>query len=73
VANIQVNQKQLCVYNFSVFDKQLLCINQFFRPLFEEDIEIADVAETLWKAPFAVLAHDTSEPEPCFVYGNQVS
>lgn len=42
------------------------------RTLFEEDIEISDVAEALWNSDFAVLAHDTSEPEPVFVYGNQV-
>jgi len=42
--------------------------------LFEEDVEISDVAELLWNAPFAILAHDTStDPEPTFVYGNFVA
>lgn len=44
------------------------------RPLFEEEVEISDVAELLWNAPFAILAHDTSaDPEPTFVYGNSVA
>ena len=42
--------------------------------MFEEDVEISDVAELLWNAPFAILAHDTSaDPEPTFVYGNSMA
>jgi hypothetical protein len=43
------------------------------RPLFEEEIEISEAAKALWEAPFAVLAHDTSNPEPLFVYGNSTA
>lgn len=28
------------------------------RPIFQEEVEIADVAKTLWDAPFAVLMHE---------------
>ena len=52
-----------------------LKIFHFFphRPLFEE-IEISEVAKTLWEAPFPVLAHDASpDPGPLFVYANNAA
>lgn len=42
------------------------------RPLFEEEVEITDVAELLWNAPFPILSHEMKE-EPTFVYGNQAA
>lgn len=52
----------------------LLLIESYFRktqrPLFSEEIDISKASQALWEAPFAVLAHDMSEPEPLFVYAN---
>lgn len=42
------------------------------RPLFDEEVEISDVAHLLWDAPFALLAHDTDE-DPKFVYANNAA
>lgn len=54
-----------------VVESIVLPCHHICRPLFEEDVEISDVAELLWNAPFAILAHDTeADPEPTFVYGN---
>ena len=43
-----------------------------YRPLFEEEVEISDVAELLWNAPFAILAHNNRE-DPTFEYGNKAA
>lgn len=58
----------------SVIMHNLLLIESYFRktqrPLFDEEIDISKASQALWEAPFAVVAHDTSEPEPLFVYAN---
>ncbi|KAL4422185.1 hypothetical protein ABPG77_006426 [Micractinium sp. CCAP 211/92] len=42
------------------------------RPMFAEEVEIHEVAERVWNAPFAVLAHDIEEGQPNrFCYGNK--
>lgn len=60
-----------------VIMQNLLLIESHFRktgrPLFTQELDISQVAQALWEAPFAVLAHDTSEPEPVFVYANQAA
>lgn len=62
-----------------VIMQNLLMIESYFRktsrPLFDEnqEIDITEVSKVLWEAPFAVLAHDTSEPDPLFVYGNKAA
>lgn len=57
-----------------VIMQNLLMIESYFRktgrPLFEQDVEISDVAQILWEAPFALLAHDTND-DPKFVYANK--
>jgi hypothetical protein len=59
-----------------VIMQNLLMVESYFRktgrPLFDEEVEISDVAELLWSAPFAILAHDTDE-DPKFVYANQMA
>lgn len=40
--------------------------------MFEEEVEISDVAELLWNAPFAILAHNNNE-DPTFEYGNKAA
>lgn len=40
------------------------------RPILDAEVDISEAAKALWEAPFAVLAHDRSDPEPVFVYGN---
>ena len=58
----------------SVIMHNLLLIESYFRktqrPLFTEEIDISKASQALWEAPFAVVAHDASEPEPLFVYAN---
>lgn len=59
-----------------VIMQNLLMIESYFRktgrPLFDEEVEISDVAQLLWDAPFALLAHDTDE-DPKFVYANNAA
>lgn len=59
-----------------VIMQNLLMIESYFRktgrPLFEEEVEISDVAQLLWDAPFALLAHDTDD-DPKFVYANNAA
>jgi len=59
-----------------VIMQNLLMIESYFRktgrPLFNEEVEISDVAQLLWDAPFALLAHDTDE-DPKFVYANNAA
>jgi hypothetical protein len=44
------------------------------RPIFgDAEIEISEAAKALFEAPFAVLAHDGSSPEPKFVYANRAA
>lgn len=69
---------QTCFSFFYLFFLSCYCLHyrdptSFLRPLFEEEIEISEAAKALWDAPFAVLAHDTSDPEPLFVYGNSAA
>ncbi|KAL4515529.1 hypothetical protein Ndes2437B_g06964 [Nannochloris sp. 'desiccata'] len=68
-----------------VIMQNLLLIESHFRktgrPLFTEELDISEVAEALWEAPFPVLSHDTGETEaenpaptgPVFVYANQAA
>ena len=54
--------------------QNLLLIESYFRktgrPLFEQEVEITDVAQLLWEAPFALLSHDGSE-DPKVTYANK--
>ena len=48
------------------------------RPLLEGDVEMADIAQALWEAPFVLLAHDLPEPgtdggQPLFSYANKAA
>jgi hypothetical protein len=58
-----------------VIMQNLLLIESYFRktgrPLFDQEVEIQDVAQLLWEAPFALLSHDASE-DPKVTYANKV-
>ena len=60
-----------------VIMQNLLLIESYYRkvgkPLFEQEVEISDVAQVLWDCPYPVLAHDaaTEDPGPIFVYANK--
>lgn len=61
----------------SVVTHNLLLAQSFYqttgRPILEDEIDISMASKALYEAPFALLAHDTSEPEPVFVYGNNAA
>lgn len=49
------------------------------RPLLDGDVEMENISEELWNAPFMLLAHNLPDPEdpegpqePIFSYGNKV-
>ena len=58
----------------NVIMQNLLLIESYFRktgrPLFEQEVEISDVAQLLWEAPFALLSHDASD-DPKVTYANK--
>lgn len=47
------------------------------RPLLEGDVDMADIAQALWDAPFVLLAHDLpeagSQGQPVFSYANRAA
>ncbi len=49
----------------TVIMQNLLLVESYFRktgrPLFDQEVEITDVAQLLWEAPFALLSHDGSD------------
>lgn len=59
----------ICAFVSNLPECQSLCS---CRPLFEEEVEISDVAALLWNAPFAILAHNNSD-DPTFEYGNKAA
>ena len=45
------------------------------RPLLEGELEIQEIAETLWKAPMAILSSNDGDSDgepPVFKYANEV-
>ncbi len=58
----------------SVVMQNLLLIESYFRktgrPLFDQEVEIQNVAQLLWEAPFALMSHDASE-DPKVTYANK--
>lgn len=49
----------------TVIMQNLLLVESYFRktgrPLFDQEVDITDVAQLLWEAPFALLSHDGSD------------
>lgn len=43
------------------------------RPLLEGEVELTEIAQELWEAPFALLSHEQLEEssEPVFSYANK--
>lgn len=58
----------------TVVMQNLLLIESYFRktgrPLFDQEVEIQNVAQLLWEAPFALMSHDASE-DPKVTYANK--
>lgn len=58
----------------NVVMQNLLLVESYFRktgrPLFDQEVEIQNVAQLLWEAPFALMSHDASE-DPKVTYANR--